>query len=50
MTCGYMPDGATFNGTRNILPAEYFASLKIGAVLDSENQNPLVWHRGWEQR
>jgi ectoine hydroxylase-related dioxygenase (phytanoyl-CoA dioxygenase family) len=46
MTCGYMPDGCTFNGTRNILPEEYFASLKIGDVLDDEQQNPLIWHRG----
>jgi len=49
MTCGYMPDGATFNGTRNILPADYFASLKVGDVLDNETQNPLVWHRRRDQ-
>jgi phytanoyl-CoA hydroxylase len=48
MTCGYMPDGCTFNGTRNILPAEYFASLTIGDRLDDERQNPLIWHRDWE--
>lgn len=43
MTCGYMPDGSTFNGTRNILSKEYFDRLKIGDVLDNEEQNPLVW-------
>jgi phytanoyl-CoA hydroxylase len=47
MTCAYMPDGSTFNGKRNILPEEYFASLKIGDVLDDERQNPLIWHRSW---
>lgn len=43
MTCGYMPDGSTFNGTRNILSKEYFESLKVGDVLDNEEQNPLIW-------
>jgi phytanoyl-CoA hydroxylase len=45
MTCGYMPDGSVFNGTQNILPKEYFQSLKIGDVLDDPVQNPLIWHR-----
>jgi phytanoyl-CoA hydroxylase len=45
MTCAYMPDGATFNGTRNVLPPDYFRSLKIGQVLDNETQNPLVYSR-----
>ena len=49
MTCAYMPDGSTFNGKRNILPEEYFASLKIGDLLDDERQNPLIWHRSWEK-
>jgi len=43
MTCAYMPEGSTFNGTRNILPKAYFDSLKIGDVLDSEESNPLIW-------
>ncbi len=43
MTCGYMPDGSTFNGTRNILPQEMFESLQVGDVLNDEHQNPLVW-------
>jgi hypothetical protein len=25
MTCGYMPDGSTFNGVKNVLPDDYFA-------------------------
>lgn len=45
MTCGYMPDGSTFNGTRNILPGEYFESLQIGDVLNNDSQNPLIWKR-----
>jgi phytanoyl-CoA hydroxylase len=45
MTCAYMPDGAVFNGTRNVLPPDYFASLTIGQVLDSDAQNPLVYSR-----
>jgi ectoine hydroxylase-related dioxygenase (phytanoyl-CoA dioxygenase family) len=45
MTCAYMPDGSTFNGTRNVLPPEYFASLEIGENLDNDEQNPLVFSR-----
>ncbi len=43
MTCAYMPDGSTFNGVQNILPAEYFNSLKIGDVLNDNIINPLIW-------
>ncbi|MBI4551437.1 MAG: phytanoyl-CoA dioxygenase family protein [Candidatus Latescibacteria bacterium] len=50
MTCAFMPDGATFNGKKNVLPDDYFASLKVGDVLKNEQQNPLVWHTSWEQR
>jgi phytanoyl-CoA hydroxylase len=46
MTCAYMPDGSTFNGTRNILPEEYFNSLKPGDVLNDPVVNPLVWKKG----
>ncbi|HAA78429.1 TPA: phytanoyl-CoA dioxygenase [Candidatus Latescibacteria bacterium] len=45
MTCAFMPDGATFNGKRNILPEAYFESLTVGDELDSEEQNPLIWKR-----
>ncbi|MCZ6677430.1 MAG: hypothetical protein O7E52_09280 [Candidatus Poribacteria bacterium] len=44
MTCAFMPDGSTFNGKQNVLPDGYFASLKIGALLNNAHQNPLVWH------
>ena len=43
MTCAYMPDGATFNGQQNVLPPEYFKSLKVGDLLDNDAQNPLVY-------
>jgi phytanoyl-CoA hydroxylase len=45
MTCAYMPDGSTFNGQRNILPEEYFNTLRIGDVLDNDLQNRLIWRR-----
>lgn len=45
MTCGYMPDGSTFNGKKNILSDEQIAKLNIGDVLDDEAQNPLIYHR-----
>ena len=48
MTCAFMPDGATFNGNRNILPEDYIKSLKVGDLLDNEEQNPLIWHASWE--
>lgn len=46
MTCGYMPDGATFNGVKNVLPDEYFQSLVVGDVLNNDTVNPLVWRKG----
>ncbi len=45
MTCAYMPDGSTFNGAKNILPDDYFATLKVGDVLDNDVLNPLLWKR-----
>jgi phytanoyl-CoA hydroxylase len=45
MTCGYMPDGCTFNGTKNILPTDYFESLKVGDVLNNDALNPVVWRK-----
>jgi phytanoyl-CoA hydroxylase len=43
MTCAYMPDGSTFNGIKNVLRDDYFASLKIGDVIDDPRQAPLIW-------
>jgi ectoine hydroxylase-related dioxygenase (phytanoyl-CoA dioxygenase family) len=45
MTCAYMPDRATFNGQANVLPPGYLSTLGVGDVLDSEQQNPLVYRR-----
>ncbi len=50
MTCAYMPDGSVFNGQKNILPDEYFNSLKIGDVLDNNAINRLIWHRDGRHR
>ena len=46
MTCAYMPDGSVFNGVRNVLPEEYYASLSVGDILDDDVVNPLVWRMG----
>ncbi len=43
MTSGYMPEGSTFNGTKNILPEPYFSSLKVGDILENDDQNPIVY-------
>ena len=45
MTCAYMPDGCAFNGTANVLPPDYLASLRVGDLLENEAQNPLVYSR-----
>ncbi len=45
MTCGYMPEGSTFNGQQNILPKDYFESLAPGDVLENDTQNPLLFSR-----
>lgn len=45
MTCAYMPDGAKFNGIKNILTDEQVSKLKIGDLLNDEMQNPLIYRR-----
>ena len=44
MTCAYMPDGNTFNGEPNILPETYLKTLKVGDLLNNDEQNPLIYH------
>lgn len=44
MTCAYMPDGSTFNGQKNVLSDEQVATLKVGDLLDDDDQNPLIYH------
>ncbi|MBC7654226.1 MAG: phytanoyl-CoA dioxygenase family protein [Oligoflexus sp.] len=43
MTCAYMPDGNTFNGTQNILSDDQITNLKVGDLLNDEKQNPLIY-------
>lgn len=45
MTCGFMPEGSRFNGIQNVLPPDYFRTLKVGDALDNDQQNPLVYRR-----
>ena len=45
MTCAFMPDGATFNGIKNVLPDEYYNSLKVGDPLNDDTVNRLIWRR-----
>ncbi len=43
MTCAFMPDGAAFNGIKNILTDEQVAKLKVGDLLNDDVQNPLIY-------
>ncbi len=45
MACAYMPDGATFNGIKNILSDEQVTKLKVGELLNDDAQNPLIFSR-----
>jgi len=45
MTCAYMPDGNTYNGTQNILSDAQVATLKIGDPLNDDSQNPLIYSK-----
>jgi phytanoyl-CoA hydroxylase len=44
MTCAYMPEGSTYNGEPNILPDAYVNRLKVGDLLNNDEQNPLIYH------
>lgn len=46
MTCAYMPDGNVFNGQPNILPDDYLQKIKVGDLLDNNEQNPLIYKKG----
>jgi hypothetical protein len=37
--------GITFNGTPNILNDEQVGKLRIGDLLNDDQQNPLLFHR-----
>lgn len=45
MTCAYMPDGATFNGIKNILSDEQVTRLNVGDLLNDDTQNPLIYKK-----
>ena len=45
MTCGYMPDGSTYNGQKNILSQNYVDTLSVGDVLNNDEQNPIVYSK-----
>ena len=45
MTCAYMPDGNTYNGTQNILSDAQVAKLKVGDLLNDDAQNPLIYSK-----
>ena len=43
MTCAYMPEGNVYNGKPNILPDSYLSQLKVGDLLNNNEQNPLIY-------
>lgn len=43
MTCAYMPEGNVYNGKPNILPDSYLRQLKVGDLLNNNEQNPLIY-------
>ncbi|MEO9021346.1 MAG: phytanoyl-CoA dioxygenase family protein [Ginsengibacter sp.] len=45
MACAYMPDGAKFNGIKNILSNEQVAKLKVGDLLNDDAQNSLIFSK-----
>ena len=46
ITCGFMPDGSTFNGEKNVLPQYYLDTLSAGDLLDNDTLNPLIYSSG----
>lgn len=45
MTCAFMPDGATFNGQKNILPDDVVDRLKEDDLLNNDDINPLIFKK-----
>ncbi|MGH7214112.1 MAG: phytanoyl-CoA dioxygenase family protein [Tepidisphaeraceae bacterium] len=41
----FMPEGATFNGNKDVLPTEYFRRLRVGDLLNDERHHPLIWSK-----
>ncbi len=45
MTCAFMPDGSTYNGTKNVFPQVYADSLTVGDVIDNDDLVPLLYRK-----
>lgn len=43
MTCAYMPEGNTYNGTQNILSDEELNRLQVGDLLNNNAVTPLIY-------
>lgn len=43
MTCAYMPEGNTYNGTQNILSDEDAANIRVGDLLNNDRLTPLIY-------
>lgn len=41
-TCAYMPDHSRFNGIPNVLPNRILDTIRIGDLLEDDEQNPLI--------
>ena len=41
-TCAYMPDHSRFNGEPNVLPDRILSSIRVGDLLEDDDQNPLI--------
>lgn len=39
----FMPHDAAFNGIRDVMPNQYFKTLKVGDRLDNDALYPLIW-------
>jgi ectoine hydroxylase-related dioxygenase (phytanoyl-CoA dioxygenase family) len=43
--CAFMPEGSTFNGNKDVLPDDYFKTVKPGDELNNESLHPLIWSK-----
>ena len=43
LACVFMPDGATFNGRKNVLSEEQAANFQVGDALNDGSINPLIF-------
>lgn len=45
MTIAFFPDGLTYNGNYDTLPADYYQNLQVGDPLDEDRYVPLTWRQ-----